>query len=137
MAQDSHVRQVLDMLKEGKITVDEADRLIQQVASTEGDADQSVDTNQLPKAKHPKFLRICVEDQDDTVDVRVPLKLLKFGLNVGQVLPEEHRSKIEEQGVDFGSFKDLSNEDLAEALEGLSIDVNDASDSSTVRVYTE
>lgn len=137
MTQDSHVRQVLDMLKEGKITVDEADRLIQQVASTEGDAYQTGESSHLPKARHPKFLRVCVEDQDDTVDVRVPIKLLKLGLNVGQVLPEEHRSKIEEQGVDFASFKDLSNEELADALEGLSIDVNDASDSSTVRVFTE
>ena len=135
MMQDSHVRQVLDMLKEGKITVDEADRLIQQISASETSQSEH-ELAQPAKKGPPKFLRVSVVDNEDNVDIRVPIKLLKFGLDIGQVLPEEHRSKIEEHGVDFNSFKNVSGDDLVQALDGLTIDVNEEN-GAFVKVFLE
>ena len=68
---NEHRREILQMLSEGKISADEAERLLaaldkERPASEEASAQ-----------KRPKYLRVAVENEDDTkVNVRVPTGVL-------------------------------------------------------------
>ena len=90
-----HRRQILEMLGQGKITADEAERLI---AALEKEA-PSKDGPAAPASAAPKYLRVRVEAERDgdgdtlpkTVNIRVPLQLLR--------LEAEHEVAVIEMGM--------------------------------------
>ncbi|MCA9727072.1 MAG: hypothetical protein KC729_05260, partial [Candidatus Eisenbacteria bacterium] len=128
-------RQVLDLLAEGKINAEEAARLLERLngsaeaASTErsafsgrGDAGGTMTAilaTAEPRAsdraegstKPLKYLRILVHSEDgDDVNIRVPLQLVRAGLKLTTVLPQDAREKIRESGVDLSSLSELQGE---------------------------
>jgi hypothetical protein len=131
---------ILTMLSEGKITVEEAERLLSAIgAPDEADVKQSV----LGTLGEDKFLYVQVEPKEgkssERVSVKVPFALLKAGLNIAGLIPAEAKSKIEdsmqEKGLSF-DFDSLSRENLQEiltALEQMSVDVD--TDEATIQVY--
>jgi polyhydroxyalkanoate synthesis regulator phasin len=80
-------RQILEMLAEGKITADEADRLIDAL-NRESPTVTMVDTR--PK---PRYLRVLVhaeeagKDGPSSINVRVPLQLLRAGVRLTALIP--------------------------------------------------
>ena len=129
-----HIRQVLEMLNEGKINPEEAEKLIESLVSA-GTSTSLEDSPSSNNKKPLKFLRVSVVDNIDEIDIRIPIKLLRFGMKFSQVLPPEYRSRLEEHGIDLNSFRDYSDEELVDALADLSIKIND--DTATVRVFAE
>jgi len=130
-------KQILDMLAQGKITADDAERLLAKLES--GDAGDttsttSADGNQPTK---PKYLRIHIDSTDgDKVNVRVPLALIRTGIKLAAVLPNGVNEKLGEKGVDLSKFSELDADELYESLRELQVNV-DASDGDTVRVFCE
>jgi len=131
-------RQILDMLAEGKITAEEAERLI--AALERGD---------VPAARPPgnfKYLRVLVDANDPLdgptkVNVRVPMQLLRAGVKLTGVIPDRAREQVNEamrkEGVPFDINKLTPDnlEDMIEQLRDLTVDVDNAS--AKVRVFCE
>lgn len=137
---DEQRRQVLEMLAQGKVTAEGAERLI--------DALEREQPQLHPKAtSRPKYLRVLVsEDQTDGgepthVDLRVPLKLLRAGVRLASLIPpralNQVNTKLQSNGVpvDLVELKPQDLDDLIDHLDELTVDVDDAG--TQVRIFCE
>jgi hypothetical protein len=139
---------ILNMLAAAKVTADEAERLLDALdtqtasgaaapASAPGiKGDPGPLLNALPK-----YLYVKVDSVDgDTVDVKVPLALLRSGLKLTSLLPPQAMEQLTEQMVDKGISIDFSNlkpediDDLIQALREMEINI-DSKDGDKVRVF--
>ncbi len=138
-------KRILEMVAQGKITVDEAERLIEalgRVSGTEGAQHES--TGAASPKRELKYLRVLVDSSDgDIVNVRVPVALLRAGLKLSALVPQQAYQKMSrkmaENGVDFDinmMLKSGDIEQIIESLEELNVDVNSA-DGDKVRVFFE
>ncbi|MCU0725633.1 MAG: hypothetical protein MUE73_07580 [Planctomycetes bacterium] len=93
-----------------------------------------------PAGASPRFLRVTVTGKS-SVNVRVPLALLRSGIRLAQVLPGEARDAVGralgEKGfsLDVLGGKPADVESLIAALADLTLDVEDGEDH--VRVFCE
>lgn len=146
-----HRRQILQMLSEGKISADDAERLIS--AFEQPPAARSYESNSTTAGKSsPKYLRVVVDSEDDggndrptKVNVRVPMQLLRAGVKLAGLLPaqavQRANQAMQDKGIPFDltQIKPENLEELVEQLSDLTVDV-DQKDSGTkvkVRVYCE
>jgi hypothetical protein len=146
-----HRRQILQMLSEGKISADEAERLI---AAMEGPSSAGVGNQSaaMPAKASPKYLRVVVDSEDDgghdgptKVNVRVPMQLLRAGVRLAGLLPAQAiryaNNAMQEQGIpiDLSQIKPENLENLVEHLNDLTVDVDqkDANSKVKVRVFCE
>jgi hypothetical protein len=130
-------KQILDMLAAGKITADEAERLIDKLEAREGRTDSASPPAAAERPKKIKFLRVYVDSTDgDKVNVRVPLALIRTGIKLAAVLPEDVSDKLGDKGIDLSKLGELDGEELYEALRDLQVDV-DSGDGDSVRVFCE
>ena len=138
-------KQILDMLAEGKINVDEAERLMK---ATDDSAGGATETPVVTSARKPKYLRVLVTPPEagtgtPVVNVRVPLNLIRAGIKLTALIPPEASTKIDEAMRSKGLNMDLRNiksedmEELIEALSDLEVEVNDEHGAKVVRVYVE
>ena len=136
---------ILNMLAEGKISADEAERLLDalETRGTETPAAEPAikgDPTPLLNAL-PKYLYVKVDSVDgDKVDVKVPLALVRSGLKLTSLIPPQAMDQLNEQMTDKGISIDFSNlkpEDIDELIEALrEMEVNvDAQNGDKVRVY--
>jgi hypothetical protein len=133
-------RRILGMLANGKITAEEAERLLD--ALQEGAGEES---GREPGAgKSPKCLVVKVEPKTrdgDSVNIRLPLNLLRAGMKLGALMPEHARDKVDEALEKKGINIDLKKaggeefETLVACLCETSIDVDD--DKERVRICCE
>lgn len=132
-------RKILEMLSKGRISVDEAERLLKAV--DQGDASEGP----AASGKKPKYLRVLVEptaesQEGDRVNVRVPMNLIRAGLKWAAFIPQHARGKVNdalrEQGidVDLNKIKPEDLEELVVHLNDLQVEV-DGKD--RVRVFCE
>jgi len=131
-------RKVLDMLAEGKITAEDAERLLDKLAAAKEPAESSAPENpENPGATQPrKYLRILINGEGKDVNVRVPLSFVRTGVGLMAVLPPRVADKLHDKGFDLSALKDLKGDELNEALNTLNINV-DSSDGKHVRVFCE
>ena len=142
-------RQILGMLAEGKITVDEAERLLAHLeslgssaerpnASAPGVAGAGPGEQTRPaEARPPKYLRVLVDDPDgDNVNIRVPFELIRTGIQLGAMLPSEARDALRAKGIDVSALNGQQGEQLVAALRELTVEVNDA-EGDKVRIFCE
>ena len=130
-------RQILEMLAAGKITAEDAERLMDKLGSSDTDDAPAIALTGDVKPGRRKFLREVVDSSDgDKVNVRVPLALIKTGIKLTAVLPEHASEKLSEQGVDLSKLSELDSDELNEALRELTVDV-DSGDGDVVRVFCE
>ncbi len=140
-------RSILTMLAEGKITADEADRLL---AALERQHQGVLPGAGLAPADHnrpkPKYLRVTVDtdEADDgptKVNIRVPMQLLRAGVRLSSVIPPAAREKVNaamaENGVpfDINALKPENLEELVEQLNDLTVDVDQ--ERTKVRIFCE
>ena len=144
---------ILSLLADGKITVDEAERLLDAVGSgasaagaTAGEtggqtaagaqARPATDAGSPPRYMYVKV----VSTSGDNVDVRIPLSLVKSGLKLTSLIPPQAMEQINqsmgEHGMtfDFNNFKPEDIEELIQALREMEVNV-DSQNGDNVRVY--
>lgn len=133
-------KQILEMLAQGKITAQDADRLLDRLEAVSGERSRleaGAPGEGASKPKRPRFLRVEVDSPSgDNVNIRIPLFFVRAGIKLSAVMPSEARRRIEAKGVDLSHLSELQGEDLIEALRELTIDVSD-SDGDKVRIYCE
>jgi membrane peptidoglycan carboxypeptidase len=125
------------MLAQGKITADEAERLL---AALDKSQTSEAAAEGSPKPK-PRFMRVLVDDGKSKVNAKVPLQLLRAGVKLASVIPPLAQAHLDEalrqKGVTI-NLAGLKPENLEEVVEGLSdmtVDVDD--DKAKVRVFCE
>jgi hypothetical protein len=138
---------ILNMLAQGKITAEEAEGLLDALdtrpaagAPSTGPAIKG-DPGPLIDAL-PKFLYVKVNSENgDTVDVKIPIALVRSGLKLTSLIPPQAMDQINdsmsEQGmsIDFSNLKPEDIDELVEALREMEINV-DSANGDKVRVYT-
>ena len=135
-------RRILDLLAQGKITVEQAEKLLAAVEGPGAPAGAEAD----PSARRTwKYLRVQVEpgpgsENQDRVNIRVPFKLIRAGLKFAAFIPQSAQGPINEALKDKGMDVDLTKisaqdlEDLIVNLDDLTVDVDGR---DKVRIYCE
>ena len=127
----SDVRKVLDMLQDGKVTVDEAEQLLGALSTDESPVYQVESAD----SELPKFLVVQISSGTDEVNVRVPVKLISLGVDLSKLNPQVAEALNEAVPGTLNGLAGLKDNELRQALQGLSINIHDDEDS--VRVYCE
>jgi hypothetical protein len=153
-------RQILEMLAAGKITAEEAERLL---AALEPDltgslrdaaSKASAQNGERPvgaKARS-KYLRVLVEADESmtgnkgltTVNIRVPMQLLRAGVRLASLIPKQAHDHLDEalnrHGVPLtlSQIKPENLEELVDHLDDLTVDVDGKDGNMTkVKVFCE
>jgi hypothetical protein len=130
-------KQILEMLAQGKITPEDAERLLDKLGSQPADGNSDEEGEGNGRSRKLKFLRVFVDGCDgDKVNVRIPLALIKTGIAMAAVLPHDVNQKLGEKGVDLGKLSEFDGDELNDALHELQVDV-DSEDGDTIRVFCE
>jgi hypothetical protein len=138
-------RGILDLLAAGKITADEAERLLS--ALEKGRPTISSPAIGLPSRNDaPKYLRVVVDTEDPAdgptaVNIRVPISLLRAGVRLSSIMPPEARDRLNEELARNGAPFDLNQikpENLDELIDQLNdLTVHVEQEKTKVRVYCE
>jgi len=131
-------KKILDMLQRGKITVEEAEKLL---------AALGVPEEASPEAQKPgcRYLRVVVEpgpqsEDRDRVNIRVPMKLIRAGLKWAAFVPKEAQSSINqalrEKGIEM-DFNQITREDIEELVSQLNDLTVEVEGKEKVRIYCE
>ena len=136
-------KKILQMLAEGKITVDEATRLLSVVGSEAGR--ESPPTGEKSKT-NPRYLYVKVEpkagsQETDKVLIRVPFGLIRAGVKFKNLIPPQAADEIDknlkQSGIAF-DIRNLKDEDLEPLIDALQdMEINVESNEHTVKVYAE
>jgi hypothetical protein len=141
---NEHRREILDMLATGKITSDEADRLLAALDKGQSlGAAPAAETGSKPRSK---YLRVLVEAEEEKdgpvkVNVRVPMQLLRAGVRLASLIPAQARDRVNEALREKGMVFDLNQikpenlEELVDQLNDLTVDVDGGN--AKVRVFCE
>jgi len=142
-------RQILEMLAAGKITADEAERLLAALDPAPIPVPEftGATPNGTPVKTRAKYLRVLVEADEGmtgmkgqtTVNVRVPMQLLRAGVRLASLIPVQAHQQLDEalsaKGVPItlSQIKPENLEELIDHLEDLTVDV-DGKDGNTTKV---
>jgi len=126
-------RKVLEMLAAGKITSEDAERLLDKLAAAPDAADNLNKPGVANAAAVKKFLRVLIERPGaDDVNVRVPLSFVRSGVKLASVLPPSVVEKLSAEGIDPRILASHAEESLDE----LHIDMETKS-GKHIRVFCE
>jgi hypothetical protein len=159
---NEHRRQILEMLAAGKLTPEQADKLLAAIEPEQaipagefsgsiGGANGAKEPGATVKTR-AKYLRVQVEaDESMTgnkgltrVNVRVPMQLLRAGVRLAALIPQQAHDQLDEalsrHGVPLtlSQIKPENLEELIDHLEDLTVDMDGAEGNKTkVRVFCE
>ena len=132
-------KKILEMLRDGKIGVDEAEKLLAAVSSPSAPSEESVAATGARR-----YLRVQVDPEQgaggDRVNIRVPMKLIRAGLKLAAFLPRDAQTQVndalKEKGMDLDLSK-LTPEDLEELVANLDDLTVNVEGKQKVRIYSE
>jgi hypothetical protein len=141
-----NTRLVLEMLAAGKITTDDADRLLAALGQAPATPAAPSGEKTEPKPK-PRYLRVMVDSNEDhdgptRVNIRVPLQLLRAGVRLASLMPAgvqgEVNDALRKEGIDFdiSKIKPENIDELIDELRDTTIDI-ETGDNTKVRIFTE
>ena len=146
-------RRILDLLAQGKVTVDEADKLIDAIT---GPAAQPAETAAAGGGDRSKrrWIRINVfkpareGKQDKEVNIRVPIAVVRGGMRLGSIIAtfagEKAAQRMKERGIDLdltkinGDFSQMNGDEFdafMKSLDDMNIEIDDGK--SQVRITCE
>ena len=137
---DDNGKRILEMLSEGKVTVEEAERLLTLVDAPT--VPEPLEPGARPRRRNGpgKYLRIVGVDGEERFDIRVPLSLIRGGVKLGGLFASgpggKWNERLKERGIDLAQLDgDSGLDDLIEGLAELEMDFQDAGE--RVVIYTE
>jgi hypothetical protein len=133
-------KKVLEMLAAGKITAEEAEKLLDKLAGAssnrEGETPASP-ASSAPASARPKYLRIIVDNPGrDQVNMRVPLSFVGTGTRLLAVMPRRVSERLAEFGIDAEILSAANSEEFHQAVRDINIDV-EKGNGKKVRIYCE
>jgi hypothetical protein len=135
---------ILKMVADGKISVKEAEELLDALTQQQDKGGSEMRTEQATQPKKAlKYLRVKVDSHEgDNVNVKVPLGLLRAGIKLSALMPKHASDKVRhhlhDHGVDV-DLNDIKPQDIEQIIEHLrDMEVNvDSKDGDIVRVFCE
>lgn len=135
-------KKILDMLAQGKISVEEAEKLLAALDNSQKTEAVKTDSSSIL----PEYLRVVVEPgpnskKQEKVNIRVPFQLLRAGIKLAAVVPADVQGKVNNALREKGINLDLSNissknlEEIVNELKDLTVDVD--SNEEKVRIFCE
>jgi hypothetical protein len=150
--QADDTRRILDLLAQGKTTVDEADRLLKALGAANAQAAGA--TAEGPERPKPSWFRINIHKpanehrQAKDVNIRVPVSVMKGGMRLGAIIAsfagEKAARRMRERGIDLdlsainGDLSKLNGpefEQFLRSLDDVNIDIDDGK--AQVRITCE
>ncbi len=143
---------ILNLLAAGKISADEAERLLDALDAHAHAATPDAGAPGMPApgisgdpapliAALPKHLYVKVDAANgDNVNIKIPIALVRSGLKLTSLIPPLAMDKINDSmsehgiSVDLNNFKPEDVDELVTALRDMEVNV-DAKNGDTVRVY--
>jgi len=131
---------ILNMLSEGKISSDEASKLLDVLRpQSKEEEPKETRSNELPKLM---IVKVSPKNgSGDKVNVKIPFKLFQAGIKLASFLPENVQGKVDSaiksKGINIELSK-INQENIAELLEtfkDFSVDVD--GENETVQIYCE
>ncbi len=137
-------KRILSMLAEGKLTAEEAERLLDAMQRPAPAVSSAAPAWRPSNA--PKYFRVVVEanepgDGQTKVNVRVPVQLLRAGVRLSALIPPKARDEVNaamaREGIpfDINQLKPENLDDLIDHLGDMTVDVDSAD--AKVRVFCE
>ncbi|MGH2620503.1 MAG: SHOCT-like domain-containing protein [Anaerolineales bacterium] len=124
MATPDERMKILKMLEEGKLSAEEAARLLKALGKAKPER------RSPPAGSEAKWLRVRVTDLKSgrsSVNVNLPMSLVNVGLKLGaQFVPDT-------EGIDFRQVQEA----LRAGLTGKIVDVEDVEEGKRVEIYVE
>ena len=148
-------RRILDLLAQGKITVDEAQRLLAAIGAagsgTSTAASPGPPGSAGPRGADtqatPRYVKIAVHQPanehraEKDVKIRVPISVMRGGMRLGAIIPgwggERMQARLREQGIDLDLSKldPAAFETMLKDLGEMNIDID--SGKAQVRITCE
>jgi hypothetical protein len=129
-------KRILNMLKNGKISEDEAERLLDAIKEDSSSSKENEDLLASKPVTNTKNLtgKLCIEidsNDDDHVSVKIPLKLAPLGL---KMMPKDTYDKVKKShGIDLADL--LNNlDEVAGELDDDLINIT-SGEGDKVRIY--
>ncbi len=127
---------ILTMLSDGKISAEEADKLLAVVYENKT-AEESETVEGLPR-----YFYVNVKSEGEKredVNIKVPIALVKAGVNIASLMPDDVQGEINktmgEKGLKF-NLSDIKKENLDDFIQALrELEVNVDSENERVRIY--
>ncbi len=133
---------ILNMLKEGHITVEEAEELLRALEQPQTAA-APVPLKDA-RGRKGKKLRVEVDagenSQKAKVNVNVPISIIKtIGPIIAKNMPREAQQELDKAGVDLVAIMDSIEQLIDSGIEEdiVNVDINEGNDVSKVRIYVE
>ena len=139
MIEASEQRQVLDMLKDGLIEAEDADRLLARLA--EAARDETASASGAPRSSSispsDRHLIVVARTEDgDQIDARIPLKLIATGIEFEKLMPEVAREAVEEMGIELSELRNVRGDQLIDAIQNLEVDL-EGHDGTSISIRCE
>jgi hypothetical protein len=140
MSADS--RRILELLAEGKITVDEAAKLLSALRSDETATGAPATAAERPA---PQYLHIVAgaktADAQEHLRIKIPLSLLRAGAKLRAFVPPEAREEITEKlrakGLEVDPF-DMTGAEIDDFLRALAdFELEAGDEEGRLRLYVE
>jgi len=140
-------RSILEMLATGRITADEADRLLGALDRDHARPASASDSSYPANRPRSKYLRVVVDTDEPgeggptKVNIRVPMQLLRAGVRLSSLIPPRARDEVnaamQKEGIpfDINQLKPENLEELVEHLSDLTVDVDQ--EKTKVRIFCE
>jgi hypothetical protein len=143
-------RRILDLLAQGKITVDEAQRLLAAISDTAGSPTSpaaATAASGTEGSATPRYVRIAIhkpateQRPEKDVKIRVPMSVMRGGMRLGAIIPglagERMRARLREQAIDLDLTKldPAAFETMLKDLGEMNIDID--SGKAQVRITCE
>jgi hypothetical protein len=148
-------KRILQMLAEGKISVEEATRLLALINDEQRSGTGGTTALKEPRPA-PKYLYVHVEPKaghrtdekgnpcggkHEKVNIRIPMGLVRAGIKLKALIPphavDEINRAMKEKGINF-DFRDLKDEYLEELVTALGeSEINVDSDEAEVKIRAE
>ena len=120
---------ILKMVEEGKISPEKAVELLKEIE----------DSTTKPKNKKKRYLRIYVESEEDneTVNLKVPLSLLKVTKYIKYLVPKRVTEKNEKVKQSMDMLNELDWNEILNEIESGEELVNIESEDGVIKIWVE
>lgn len=140
---NEEVLKVLEMVKSGRISTEEGEKLLSAIGTPEGGESKKG----TPSGKRATMLRVRVDVDDPEktdqakVTINVPLSLAKKLTGLVKLIPKEAKAELDEKGIDIDAINLPELIELFEAgeldEELVNIDATDGGKGAKVRIYVD
>lgn len=130
-------RTILEMLAAGRVTADEAERLLSALEGAEKSARAD---------RQSKYLRVVVDsdsrrEDSPRVNIRIPMQLLRAGVKLASLVPAQAQERVNRalhaHGLDLAGIRWENLEQIIDQLGEVSLDVEEGTRNAKVRVFCE